>query len=169
MSAPVGSSSSMTLSIMQELSLFATMDSREMATLAAVLRLSQIPAGTKLYEEGKAARGFLILADGTVTLTKRLARSNRELATLGPNSVLGHVPLIDGGANASTATAKTDLLLLACDRDVFERLAASQSAVGLKLMVPLVTAACRLARACDALVHGLDADPQATLLTLHTS
>jgi len=158
-----------TVEELRGLSVFGMLEDEELATLCGVLQVRRFDARQVIFEEGKAAREVYFLAQGEVAISKRLGRTRRTLSKLEKNSIFGHMPLIDRGMHEATATATTDVKAYCLERDMFARLAGSAAPMALKLMVPLVTACCRAARCADDLVHGLYADPQATLLTLHTS
>lgn len=80
------------------------------AVMAARPRVSRVPAGTILLEQGRMAEDLILLLDGVVTVTT----DGKDLAQLGPGSVLGERAFLEGGRRTATVTAATPVRLVRC-------------------------------------------------------
>jgi CRP/FNR family transcriptional regulator, dissimilatory nitrate respiration regulator len=64
----------------------------ELAELARVLRRRDVPPGEILWSEGDDAAGMLLIVDGYVSVSLRLAGDRAvEVATMGPGEALGEL------------------------------------------------------------------------------
>ena len=116
--------------ILSALPLFARLDERALAVVAARTVTRWVPAGTLLFRHGEPARGLYVVVEGSVHVY-RATRDGREqtLHVQGPGQPLGEVPLFDGGPYPASARAEEESRLLFLGRDDFERLYRGHPAV----------------------------------------
>ena len=96
---------------LRSVSLFSNLRQRELEQVAQLADEVDVPAGHVLMREGEPANQMFVIASGGA----RVERGGRELARLGPGSVLGEMALIAEGPRTATATATepTHLFVLA--------------------------------------------------------
>lgn len=115
------------------------------AALAAVGRRRRYPRGSLVLAEGDDAHEVLVVVAGQVKLsTGSLDGRVVLLDVLGPGDLIGELAAIDGGARSATATALTDVEVLAVGDGAFR--AALGAAPGLgDAVLRVVTARLRSA------------------------
>src|SRR4051794_27894847 len=95
--------------ILADVPLFALLDGEERFTLAGLLELKRLPAGTRLFEVGDAADSLLIVRSGRVRcFVENTLGEAIELAELGPGEILGEISLLDAGPRTASAEAIED-------------------------------------------------------------
>ncbi len=90
--------------------LFAGLSKDDQKVVAQYADEVDVPAGTKLAEEGRFAYEFFAIKEGTAEVTRKGA----VLATLGPGDFFGEIGLLasDRRVASVTATAPTHLVVL---------------------------------------------------------
>jgi len=89
------------------------------------------------------------------------------LVTVGPNTILGQVSLIDRGARSATLKAASSTMVLECGVDDFDRLFNAGTPFAYKLMDKIVTELARGVREADQELFVLFSNPKKTLMRLH--
>src|SRR5829696_35053 len=87
-----------------DLALFAGCDRHELARIRSLTTAILLPAGATLIERGDAPRQFAVIADGEVVVEDE---RGRELAVLGPGTIVGELALlhdVPAGATVRTLT-----------------------------------------------------------------
>ena len=80
-------------------------------------------AGEVLYQQGEASDCAWLLERGQVELVSVQGRRTARHGVFGPGELIGELGLIDGAPRSATATARSDSVLLAIEREQFvERL-----------------------------------------------
>lgn len=94
--------------------LFRELDDEAAAALRSSMSESKLARGEVLFHEGDEGDRVYVVIDGKVKLG-RSAPDGREnlLALLGPGQMFGELSLFDPGPRSATATAVTDVTLLA--------------------------------------------------------
>lgn len=140
----------------------------ELGTMSQAFQLRPVPKGHTIYREGSAAPSFFIVANGRVSVVKDLKNGeSQEFGKLGKNQVLGILALVDGGRREGTAVASTDVVLLECQRDNFERLFRANSPFAYKLLDFIVTDLSRRLREANQILDGLLSQPGQSLAKLY--
>ena len=109
----------MTADQLKEFALLEGLSGSDRSELAEVLEPLELPAGFVVYEEGDAAGGLLLVAEGRVSLCSARAAGCVEY---GPGSVLGVLSLVAGGVREATARTASHSRLWLLRRDAVERL-----------------------------------------------
>jgi hypothetical protein len=90
------------------------------------LAYERFEPGQVVVAQGAVADRFYVVTKGEVTVSRRDLEGNEvELATLGPGKFFGEIGLLEDRPRTATVRAKTDVELLALDRETFRRLVAS--------------------------------------------
>lgn len=119
--------------LLRAVPLFARCSRTEITELAAVCDELPVRAGTELTRQGARGREFMVIVQGSATVTK----DGETIATLGPGDFLGEIALLADVPR--TATVKTDepsVLLVLTDR-AFERVATRLPEVRASLLTAL--------------------------------
>ena len=78
-----------------------------MTTEGALARFSrEIPAGSVLFREGESGEEMYVIQAGHVRITKRVARGERVLATLGPGEFLGEMAILNEKPRSATVRVR---------------------------------------------------------------
>jgi CRP/FNR family transcriptional regulator, cyclic AMP receptor protein len=88
------------------------------------------PAGTALFREGSVGALAYVVLDGRVAVTIQ----GRPVQTIGPGGIFGEMALVDQSTRAASATAQTDVALVAVGRNVFLNLVRANPAFGSALL-----------------------------------
>jgi uncharacterized protein YhbP (UPF0306 family) len=89
-------------------------------TVIASLQSTNVAAGESIARQGTPADKFFILVDGEA----EVLRDDRLIDSLGPGQLFGEVAIMRDQPRSSTVRAKTDVKLLALERDTFRDLIA---------------------------------------------
>jgi hypothetical protein len=89
-------------------------------TIVASLPSQSVAAGDLITRAGTPADKFFILVEGDAEMT----RADGEVTALSAGQLFGEVAIMRDQPRAATVTAKTDVKLLAIDRDAFRDLMA---------------------------------------------
>ena len=93
---------------------FADLDDAERATVAALARVEQVPAGTTLFRESEPADDLRFILEGRISLGMRFGgRGEVIVLSLGPGELVGWTALLGGTWTATArAVARSTLLRL---------------------------------------------------------
>jgi CRP/FNR family transcriptional regulator, cyclic AMP receptor protein len=87
-------------------------------------------AGSVIFREGDEARELFVVKSGQV----RIQIGNRTITELGPDSIFGEMALIDNEPRSATATAATDVELVAVSEKQFLFLVSQTPYFALRVM-----------------------------------
>jgi len=87
--------------------LFAGLPARELKQIEKELRVIEQPAGHNLTVRGASGIGFMIITEGTATVTT----SSGHTRSLGPGDSFGEMALLDHEGRSATITADTAVTL----------------------------------------------------------
>jgi CRP/FNR family cyclic AMP-dependent transcriptional regulator len=96
------------LEALQRSSLFKEFTETGLRIFAAMAVEKIVPAGTPLFVEAMAGESLFILKSGTVRITQKADKAERELAVLGPGEHLGGLALLAKSTRLVSAVAATD-------------------------------------------------------------
>jgi serine phosphatase RsbU (regulator of sigma subunit) len=135
--------------------IFSSLSPDEARLLASSLRLSALPAGTVLFNEGEPGENFSIVAEGQVEIIKAAggAGEERVLNVLGPGDFLGELSLLSPGSPRSAAArARTPVRILEMAPADFERLIHGNAALAVAMLAEMSR---RLRRSDSAAIRDL--------------
>lgn len=153
---------------MNELAVFHGFSEAEMGTLATAFSVRLARKDEIICKEGAPAPSFFIIANGKVGVFKELPGATRQrVGTMRRNQMLGQISLIDGGRRHATMMAETDVVLLECQRDIFERLFQANNPFAYKLLDFVVCDVSQRLREANTALEDLLANPGQSLTNLY--
>jgi CRP-like cAMP-binding protein len=87
--------------MLRGVSLFGTLSDRELAAVEQLADTVDVAAGHVLMRQGASGGEMFVIVSGGVVVD----RDGRELASLGPGSVVGEMALLSEGPRTATVTA----------------------------------------------------------------
>jgi CRP/FNR family transcriptional regulator, cyclic AMP receptor protein len=106
------------IELLRKVPLFSHCTKKQLASIASLADLINVPAGTKLITEGMPGLEFMVIVEGA----GEVRRKGRKIDTLGPGDFIGEMALISGGPRNATVKTTTDASLLAVTERQFWRL-----------------------------------------------
>jgi CRP/FNR family transcriptional regulator, cyclic AMP receptor protein len=88
--------------------LFSKCSKRDLQRITQLSDEVNVRAGRVIIEQGRVGHEFFLILEGVAVVR----RSNRKVATLGPDDHFGELALIDKGPRNATVVADTDMTLL---------------------------------------------------------
>ena len=85
--------------------MFTACTKQELQRVAKLSTEVDVPAGKTLARQGEAGREFVIILDGTATVT----RNDKKIAELGPGDYFGETALLDPGERTATVVAASPM------------------------------------------------------------
>ena len=96
------------LDMLRSIPLFREMGKRELENVGRLADTVDVPAGKVLMREGEFGSEMFVISSGTLAVE----RDGREVARLGPGSVVGEIALLSEGPRTATVTAAEPSTLL---------------------------------------------------------
>ena len=90
------------------ISLFAGLSKQDQQVVAQYADEVDVPAGTKLAQEGRLAYEFFAIRDGSAEVT----REGAPIAQLGPGDFFGEIGLLGGERRVASVTATSPMRLV---------------------------------------------------------
>jgi CRP-like cAMP-binding protein len=106
------------IELLKQVPLFSHCARKQLAAIASLADLVEVPAGTRLIREGALGRECMVIVDGAV----EVRRKGRKINTLGPGDFMGEMALISRTPRNATVTTTSDTSLLALTEAQFWRL-----------------------------------------------
>ena len=113
------------LELLRGVPLFADLDDRSLQAVAVLAREQTHKAGEVLMLEGEPGDAFYVIVDGTV----RIERRDRTVRSMSAGGFLGEIALVERRPRTATATAVSDVTVLALHQHEFDRLLETMPAV----------------------------------------
>jgi CRP-like cAMP-binding protein len=107
-----------------DLGLLASASPAQLDAIARRVTPVHAPAGTTLITQGDAGRTFLLLLDGTVSVTRATHHGPVVVGAGGPGSIFGELSTITGDPRRATVTAVTDVDAVQGGIDAFDAMLA---------------------------------------------
>ena len=96
------------IALLQGVQLFSRCSRKQLAAIAGLADLIQVPANTELITEGAAGRDFMVIVEGT----GEVRRAGARIDTIGPGDHIGEIALLSGGPRNATVVTTSDASLL---------------------------------------------------------
>jgi voltage-gated potassium channel len=107
------------IELLKRVPLFSHCSKKQLAEIASITTLIDVPAGTVLIREGAVGREFMVVVEGTA----EVRRKGRKINQLGAGDFAGEMALISGAPRNATVTTSVDSsLLVVTDRQFWELL-----------------------------------------------
>ena len=100
---------------LREVPLFAELPAPDLERIAARASFRDVPAGTRVIEEGTPPDALYLVDRGELTVTKRGSGAPIVLNTCGPGDLLGELSVLEDRPRTATVTARTDTRLIVVD------------------------------------------------------
>jgi CRP/FNR family transcriptional regulator, cyclic AMP receptor protein len=113
--------------------LFSRLAEREIHRIGDLMTRLDVAAGTPITHEGHTGREFIIILEGTATVTV----DGEQVATVGPGDFQGEISLLDGGPRTATVVADTPMRLMVASRDEFVELLDEHPVIARKMLPAL--------------------------------
>jgi CRP-like cAMP-binding protein len=107
------------IELLKHVPLFSHCTKKQLAEIASLADLIEVPASTPLIREGAVGRDFMVIVQGAV----EVRRKGRKINQLGAGDFVGEMALISGAPrNATVTTTEDTALLVVTDRQFWELL-----------------------------------------------
>jgi CRP-like cAMP-binding protein len=107
------------IELLKHVPLFSHCGKKQLAEIASITTLIDLPTGTVLIGEGAVGRDFMLIVEGAVEVT----RKGRKINELGVGEFIGEMALISGAPrNATVTTSQDTSLLVVTDREFWDLL-----------------------------------------------
>jgi CRP-like cAMP-binding protein len=113
--------------------LFASCSKAELQRIATLADELDLAEGATLIREGERGREFLVIVDGTVTVTKR----GRKVRDLGSGDFIGEIALVSDVPRTATVTASSPVRLLVVTDRAFRGLVEEMPSIATKVLQSL--------------------------------
>ena len=92
--------------------LFGGLDNDQLERLVEMGEIVDLPAGSRLINEGDPADALFVVLDGELEVTKRAGSSEIPVARVGPGALQGEISAIEGGRRIASVRAVTEAEVL---------------------------------------------------------
>ena len=96
------------IALLKGVQLFSRCSKKQLAAIARLADMIEVPAGTELITEGASGREFMIIVEGN----GEVRRAGRRIDTIGPGDFFGEIALLSGGPRNATVRVTSEALLL---------------------------------------------------------
>ena len=114
--------------------LFSELSKQERRRVDSLMTPVRVEEGRVLTREGAQGREFLIISEGSATVSRR----GQDVARLGPGDFFGELSLVAGIPRTATVTADTEMVVSALNRREFAAMLDESPALAKKILVGAV-------------------------------
>ena len=122
---------------LQRSSLFRDFTETGLKIFASIAVQKTVTAGTPLFVENMVGESLFIVQSGTVRITQKDGKGERELAILGPGEHLGELALLTRSTRLVSAVAATDCQVIELSQRDFVALQPQKPQACLKLALAI--------------------------------
>ncbi len=119
--------------LLQAVPLFASCSKTELERIASLADELDLADGATLIREGERGREFLVLVNGTVSVTK----NGKKVRELGSGDIIGEIALISDVPRTATVTATSPVRLLVVTDRAFRGLIEEMPSIATKVLQSL--------------------------------
>lgn len=131
--------SEVSLSDLQESSLFKGLSEAEIKALEKIFTPRRIAEGKTIFIENMPGESLYLIKQGTVKISRMLAEGDEQvLIVLGAEDVFGEMAVLDGGKRSATARIAEEAILYGLSRSDFEKLGQQNPRLGLKFALNII-------------------------------
>lgn len=113
--------------------LFAGLVERDLRRISGLMTGLEVPAGKVITREGQTGREFIIILEGTASVTV----DGDQVAAVGPGDFQGEISLLDGGPRTATVVATSPMRLLVASGQEFDQLLDEAPTIARKMLPAL--------------------------------
>jgi CRP/FNR family transcriptional regulator, cyclic AMP receptor protein len=121
------------LARLRSVSLFATLNPRELGIVAGFLHDREYASGEIIFDEGEEGQALYVVFTGEVLICRPGHRESGRLAALGPGTFFGDLALLDNAPRAAQAVAATPSHLGVFFRSDFQNVLETDARAATKL------------------------------------
>jgi CRP/FNR family transcriptional regulator, cyclic AMP receptor protein len=121
------------LARLRSVSLFATLNPRELGIVAGFLHDREYTPGEVIFDEGEEGQALYVVFTGEVIICRPGHRESGRLAALGPGTFFGDLALLDNAPRAAQAIAATPCHLGVFFRSDFQNVLETDARAATKL------------------------------------
>ena len=121
------------IDLLKNVPLFAGCSKTELQRIASLADELDLGDGTTLIREGERGREFIVIAEGTVNVT----RSGKQLRELGAGDFIGEIALVADVPRTATVTATSPVRLLVVTDRAFRGLLEQMPSIAKKVLQSL--------------------------------
>ena len=118
------------IELLKKVPLFSHCNKKQLAAIASLADLVDLPAGTELIKEGARGREFMVIVEGAGDVR----RKGRKIDTIGPGDFIGEMALISGGPRTASVTTTTPTSLLVVTDRAFWSLLEQETSIQTSVM-----------------------------------
>jgi CRP/FNR family transcriptional regulator len=118
---------------LRKVPLFASLDDKELESIASSMRERRFKAGDTVTQEGAGGVGFFVVEEGQADVTV----GGEAKGSVGPGDYFGEIALINESPRTATLTAHTDMLCYGMTPWDFRPLVESNSTIAWKLLTAM--------------------------------
>lgn len=109
--------------VLRRCALFQTLSSAQLAKVAAISELRELPGGTSIFQEGQAGDEMFVVVSGRVRISKMVKGVGEEALTiLEAGAWFGEMAMIDDAPRSADAIAHTPCALAVIRREALDQL-----------------------------------------------
>ena len=121
------------IDLLKDVPLFAGCSKTELQRIASLADELDLADGATLIREGERGREFIVIADGTV----RVTRKGKQLRDLGAGAFIGEIALVADVPRTATVTATSPVRLLVVTDRAFRGLLEQMPSIAKKVLQSL--------------------------------
>ena len=142
---------------LKEVDIFSDLDYRQVDVVASLGRRIEVPAGHVLGRAGELSDQLYVIIDGKAELSAHSGVGEITVRVAGAGESFPLAALIGSGILITTATAMTDMILLAIPRDDLLALCSEDTDIGLRIYTTIADVlATRYSRTLAHLTHNAE-------------
>ncbi len=124
----------MELDLLRSVSILRSLSDDELASFAALLSTREVPARTRILEEGTVVNALYIICDGVVHVRRLAQKREMLLGRLGVGAFFGEINLFDPGVATASIYAMKPTRLAFVNYESLRAFMEANPAVGYKLV-----------------------------------
>jgi CRP-like cAMP-binding protein len=140
----------MDLDLLRSVSIFTSLDDAELTAVAALFSVREIPARTRILEEGTAVRAFYIICDGVVHVRRLAQKREMLMSRLGVGAFFGEINLFDPGVATASIDAMKPTRVAFVNYESFRQFMEANPATGYKIVTAMIRETARRLRQTNA-------------------